>query len=121
MLTAYDLKSKNKRGRAQKLEDATREDANCVRSKVKKKDLGHFSIAKQSGQEENHRKAIKYFKLKINSCGDLKISGLGLTMYYSPSVVSAFSSVLNIFGQVYLGWLNRSIHRWSCFAFGSNN
>ena len=41
------------------------------------------------------------------------ISGLGLTMYYSPSVVSAFSSVLNIVGVVYLGWLNRSIHRWS--------
>ena len=41
------------------------------------------------------------------------ISGLGLTMYYSPSVVSAFSSVLNIVGQVHLGWLNRSIHRWS--------
>ena len=34
-------------------------------------------------------------------------------MYYSPSVVSAFSSVLNIVGQVHLGWLNRSIHRWS--------
>ena len=30
-----------------------------------------------------------------------------------PSVVSAFSSVLNIVGVVYLGWLNRSIHRWS--------
>lgn len=41
------------------------------------------------------------------------ISGLGLTMYYNPSVVSAFSSVLNIVGQVHLGWLNRSIHRWS--------
>ena len=41
------------------------------------------------------------------------ISGLGLTMYYSPSVVSAFSSVLNIVGQAHLGWLNRSIHRWS--------
>ena len=41
------------------------------------------------------------------------ISGLGLTMYYSPSVVSAFGSVLNIVGVVYLGWLNRSIHRWS--------
>ena len=23
------------------------------------------------------------------------------------------SSVLNIVGQVHLGWLNRSIHRWS--------
>merc|ERR1719356_1841681 len=34
-------------------------------------------------------------------------------MYYSPSVVSAFSSVLNIVSAGHLGGLNRSIHRWS--------
>ena len=41
------------------------------------------------------------------------VSGLALTMYYSATVVSGFSSVLGIVGVLYLGWLNRSIHRWS--------
>ena len=40
------------------------------------------------------------------------VSGVALTMYYSPTVVSGFSSVANIVGVLYLGWLNRSIHRW---------
>jgi cytochrome b6 len=40
------------------------------------------------------------------------VTGLGLTLYYSATVVSGFPSVLNLVGVVYLGWLNRSIHRW---------
>ena len=40
------------------------------------------------------------------------VSGVGLTMYYSATVVSGFSSVHGIVGVVYFGWLNRSIHRW---------
>ena len=43
-----------------------------------------------------------------------------LTMYYSATVVSGFSSVKGIVGVLYLGWLNRSIHRWcgSCMNLG---
>jgi len=46
------------------------------------------------------------------------VSGVALTMYYSATVVSGFSSVTSIVGQTYLGWLNRSIHRWcgSCMV-----
>ena len=40
------------------------------------------------------------------------VSGVALTMYYSATVVSGFSSVSAIVGFIYLGWLNRSIHRW---------
>jgi len=40
-------------------------------------------------------------------------SGLGLTVYYRPTVVEAFSSVNGSIHGVYLAWLIRSIHRWS--------
>jgi len=40
-------------------------------------------------------------------------SGLGLTIYYNPSVVEAYSSVVVIISKLNYGWLVRSIHRWS--------
>lgn len=40
-------------------------------------------------------------------------SGFGLTLYYRPTVVEAFRSVRTILSQVNLGWLTRSMHRWS--------
>jgi cytochrome b6 len=40
-------------------------------------------------------------------------TGSGLTLYYSPSVLNAYSSVSNIITTVHFGWLVRSIHRWS--------
>ena len=40
-------------------------------------------------------------------------SGFALTMYYRPTVVEAFSSVKLILYNVNLGWVVRSVHRWS--------
>jgi len=40
-------------------------------------------------------------------------SGFALTIYYRPTVVEAFSSVQLILFNVNLGWLIRSVHRWS--------
>jgi len=40
-------------------------------------------------------------------------SGFALTIYYRPTVVEAFSSVQYILFHVNIGWLVRSIHRWS--------
>lgn len=40
-------------------------------------------------------------------------TGFSLTMYYRPTVVEAFSSVMNILHTVNIGWFIRSIHRWS--------
>ena len=40
-------------------------------------------------------------------------SGFALTFYYQPVVVEAFGSVESIILKVNLGWLIRSIHRWS--------
>jgi cytochrome b6 len=40
-------------------------------------------------------------------------SGFGLTIYYRPTVLEAFQSVKYILTEVNLGWLLRSIHRWS--------
>jgi cytochrome b6 len=40
-------------------------------------------------------------------------SGFGLTMYYRPTVVEAFSSLQFLLYHVHLGWFIRSIHRWS--------
>lgn len=40
-------------------------------------------------------------------------SGFGLTLYYRPTVAEAFSSVHFIVSEVNIGWLLRSIHRWS--------
>jgi cytochrome b6 len=40
-------------------------------------------------------------------------SGFALTIYYRPTVVEAYSSVQLILLQTTLGWLIRSVHRWS--------
>merc|ERR1712113_984931 len=40
-------------------------------------------------------------------------SGFSLTIYYRPTVLEAFSSVDYLVRTVNLGWLIRSIHRWS--------
>nr|YP_010337161.1 cytochrome b6 [Pseudoerythrocladia kornmannii]QUE28241.1 PetB [Pseudoerythrocladia kornmannii]UNJ16746.1 cytochrome b6 [Pseudoerythrocladia kornmannii] len=40
-------------------------------------------------------------------------SGFAMTFYYRPTVAEAFSSVEYIMTDVNLGWLIRSIHRWS--------
>lgn len=40
-------------------------------------------------------------------------TGFALTIYYRPTVLEAYSSVQLILFKVYLGWLIRSIHRWS--------
>lgn len=40
-------------------------------------------------------------------------SGFAMTFYYRPTVTEAFSSVEYIMTDVNLGWLVRSIHRWS--------
>ena len=40
-------------------------------------------------------------------------TGFALTLYYRPTVVEAYSSVQAIVFKVNLGWLNRSLHRWS--------
>ena len=40
-------------------------------------------------------------------------SGFALTIYYRPTVVEAFPSVQLILFNVNLGWLIRSVHRWS--------
>jgi len=39
-------------------------------------------------------------------------SGFGLTMYYQPTVVEAFTSIQFLLYHVHVGWLIRSIHRW---------
>ena len=39
--------------------------------------------------------------------------GLGLTIYYQPTVVEAFLSVEVILYDVNQGWFIQSIHRWS--------
>lgn len=41
------------------------------------------------------------------------VSGFAMTFYYRPTVTEAFSSVEYIMTDVNLGWLIRSIHRWS--------
>ena len=40
-------------------------------------------------------------------------SGFALTIYYQPTVIEAFSSVLVINLQMNQGWFIRSVHRWS--------
>nr|YP_010330448.1 cytochrome b6 [Rhodella violacea]UNJ18164.1 cytochrome b6 [Rhodella violacea] len=40
-------------------------------------------------------------------------SGFAMTFYYRPTVSDAFSSVEYIMTSVNLGWLIRSVHRWS--------
>jgi cytochrome b6 len=40
-------------------------------------------------------------------------TGFALTFYYRPSVTEALSSVEYIMTEVNLGWLIRSVHRWS--------
>ena len=40
-------------------------------------------------------------------------SGFALTIYYKPTVVEAFPSVQYILSHVNIGWLMKSIHRWS--------
>jgi cytochrome b6 len=40
-------------------------------------------------------------------------SGFALTLYYRPTVLEAYNSVIYLLYNVNLGWLLRSIHRWS--------
>ena len=40
-------------------------------------------------------------------------SGIALTIYFRPTVVEAFSSVEQIVTSVNMGWVIRSVHRWS--------
>ena len=40
-------------------------------------------------------------------------TGFALTTYYRPTVVQAYSSVQLVLLKVHLGWIVRSIHRWS--------
>nr|QUE29187.1 PetB [Erythrotrichia welwitschii] len=40
-------------------------------------------------------------------------SGFAMTFYYRPTVAEAFTSVEYIMTSVNLGWLIRSVHRWS--------
>ena len=40
-------------------------------------------------------------------------SGLALTIYFRPTVTEAYISVEQIIYDINLGWLMRSIHRWS--------
>ena len=40
-------------------------------------------------------------------------TGFGLTLYYKPTVLEAFSSVDSLIHIVHLGWFLRSLHRWS--------
>lgn len=40
------------------------------------------------------------------------VTGLSLTMVYSPTVISAFTSVSFITYRVHLGWTIRTFHRW---------
>ena len=39
------------------------------------------------------------------------ISGFALTMYYKPTTLEAYSSVLSLILKVHFGWLIRSLHR----------
>ncbi|MBF0568583.1 MAG: cytochrome b N-terminal domain-containing protein [Nitrospirae bacterium] len=43
----------------------------------------------------------------------LFITGLMLSLYYIPSEMEAYESVLTIQREVHLGWLIRSVHKWS--------
>jgi cytochrome b6 len=40
-------------------------------------------------------------------------TGFAMTFYYRPTVTEAFASVEYIMTQVNVGWLIRSVHRWS--------
>jgi cytochrome b6 len=40
-------------------------------------------------------------------------TGFALTVYYRPTVVEAFGSIQLIMNQVNIGWLIRSLHRWT--------
>lgn len=40
------------------------------------------------------------------------VTGLCLTMVYSPTVISAFTSVSSITYNMHLGWSIRTLHRW---------
>ena len=40
-------------------------------------------------------------------------TGFALTLYYRPTVEDAFKSIEFIMTQVSLGWLIRSMHKWS--------
>ena len=40
-------------------------------------------------------------------------TGFGLTLFYRPTVLEAYTSVQFIVTDVNLGWLVRSMHRWS--------
>ncbi len=45
------------------------------------------------------------------------ITGLMLSTYYIPSETNAFNSIVRIHKEVRLGWLIRSIHKWSANLF----
>ena len=40
-------------------------------------------------------------------------SGFALTIYYRPTVLEAYTSIDQIQRSINIGWLIRSIHRWS--------
>jgi cytochrome b6 len=40
-------------------------------------------------------------------------SGFALTIYYRPTVIEAYTSLMFILKSVNLGWYVRSVHRWS--------
>jgi cytochrome b6 len=43
------------------------------------------------------------------------ITGIMLLLYYKPTVEAAHKSVVKIMNEVPLGWIIRSIHRWSAY------
>jgi quinol-cytochrome oxidoreductase complex cytochrome b subunit len=47
----------------------------------------------------------------------LAFTGLLLSVYYVPSEKEAFGSVVHITDEVTLGWLVRSLHKWSASLF----
>lgn len=47
----------------------------------------------------------------------LAFTGMLLSIYYIPSEKEAFKSIVNITNEVVLGWLIRSLHKWSANLF----
>ncbi len=47
----------------------------------------------------------------------LAVTGLMLSVYYIPSEKEAYRSILMINDEIFLGWLVRSLHKWSATFF----
>jgi quinol-cytochrome oxidoreductase complex cytochrome b subunit len=47
----------------------------------------------------------------------LAVTGLMLSLYYVPSEKEAYRSILMINDTIFLGWLVRSLHKWSASFF----